>query len=131
MAEILVRAIDVPNFVGDTSLGQRTWLAGDLVHAKPDGWNWGRLELFHPDNGNALFVIKLPGVDPASLEFLFQPWVDSLTQAIFGLRKHSLQHGEFSAALKNSISKNGFCTVANLAAAKPFILDRSSGQRLG
>lgn len=62
MAEILLRVADKVN-PASTVLDRLCMKSGDVVHIAPDGWNWGTEEMVNSD----WRIVKMPGVDPATL----------------------------------------------------------------
>lgn len=63
MAEFLVKWEDN---VGDHP---DTWKRGMIASPiRPDGFEWGRMELLPPDNGGKFIRIKIPGVSPEDFE---------------------------------------------------------------
>jgi hypothetical protein len=67
MAELLLRGID------NDGPESAVYKAGDTVVVRPDGWSWGRREDWPVSLGGEFWIIKLPGVDPAALDYLTKP----------------------------------------------------------
>lgn len=72
MCEILVKAVDATHRdpIKDT---RGCYKRGDVVIVKPDGWEWGTEEVLPPAQGGKFFIVKVPGVDPATLASLVGP----------------------------------------------------------
>lgn len=66
MAELLVKAIDATHAdeIKDIS---GCYKAGDIVIVRPDGWQWGALELKAPADGGKFVVIKITDVTVAQI----------------------------------------------------------------
>jgi hypothetical protein len=107
MAELLIRATDV--VLSDSEKAARkSWRAGDIVLVKPDGHEWARNELSSPDNGRALFVLKIPGVTVAQVEKYLNEWWDDLFLSQQGRRRFRLVISELPLAIRNQIRDQGF-----------------------
>jgi len=69
MAEILFMAVDKKH--QDVFREAREcYKRGDPVVVKPDGWQWGNLEVLPPNQGGHFFRVRIVGVTPEQLEDL-------------------------------------------------------------
>lgn len=129
MAEILIRATDV-DLGGTEKEARRSYRKGDIVEIRPNGANWGRNELSNPDNGRALFVLKIPDVTVAQCEKFIQAWVDDLTPVQQAKRRFRLVLDEVPQGIRNTIRNQGFVQL-NWAQIRGFIEDKQTAQREG
>lgn len=71
MAELLIRVTDKIN--SDFYLNTKCTKRGDVIVARPDGWNWGKDELSLP----FWRIVKIPAMDLATAESFLAPEVDA------------------------------------------------------
>ena len=82
MAELLIRVVDKIHPT-DPDKNLATSKKGDVISVCPDGWNWGREELANPE----WRIVKMPGVDPATLTDMLEADISIIGGQSFIKRK--------------------------------------------
>jgi hypothetical protein len=85
MAEILIRARD--------NDGPSAYRVGDPVVVRPGGWPWSASER----DTSEFWLIRLPGVDVADLEYLTEPWETVRAPQDVVIHRH--EDGEIAAVV--------------------------------
>src|SRR5687768_16286866 len=89
MAELLIHATNT-ELSDMEKAARRAYRRGDVVLVMPDGHAWAANELSSPDNGRALFVLKIPGVAVALPQKYLSEWWDDLFLSQQALRRFRL-----------------------------------------
>lgn len=127
MAELLIRATDT--VLSDPErAARRAYRRGDVVLVKPDGWAWGSAELSNPDNGRALFVLRITGVSVEQVEKYLVEWLDDLSLFQWARRKYRLVIDELPVNLRNQIRDQGFIS-RTWPQIRGFVENKSTLQR--
>jgi hypothetical protein len=129
MAELLVRATNT-DLGGGVKEARRSYRRGDIVEVRPDGAAHGRNELSNPDNGRALFVLKIPDVTVQQCLKFMRTWEDDLTFVQQAKRRFRVVLDEVPLNIRNTIRDNGFVTL-NWAQIRGFIEDKQTALREG
>jgi hypothetical protein len=127
MAEFLIRATDT--VLSDTDKAtRRAYRRGDVVEVHADGFEWGRNCLSNPDNGRALFVLKVPGVTVEQVQKYQGELLDDITLFQHARRRYRLVLDELPANLRNQIRDQGFIS-RTWPQIRGFVEDKKTLQR--
>ena len=119
MAEILLRARAAPAGLTPKQLRLSGKDRGRIIAVKPDGWGWGRKEVWP-----AFALLKVPGISVAKIEKYAQPqlvedptdadWdpVSKRIQNVYRARRWQIRWNDLPQGVKNKVvANNGVLTI--------------------
>lgn len=114
MAELLIKAVNATH--ADAGKDQRgSYKRGDIVDVRPDGYEWGRLELLPPAQGGVFVIVAIADVTVDQVRNFVQnrwgcqpdgPHVDANKQTL-RRRKVQIDISSVPAGVRNTLNQTG------------------------
>jgi len=85
----------------------KSYLVGDVIAICPDGWVWSNAELTNTD----WRLVKIPGVDPATLAHATSPRIDPATGEMLRKRDYYIDPTQIPTAVKTFLATHQVVTL--------------------